>query len=111
MDDEITELADRLRAKQRRGEEPGLEFELDFASLTDEERPAFIALLNERIAHGEEKLEALGEDVRILGALLDLVASSGAPTGTTLGQALQVGYVSVLEIVEAVRAVPDPMAE
>jgi hypothetical protein len=49
--DEITELADRLRAKQRRGEELGLEFEIDFASLTDEERPAFIALMNERIAH------------------------------------------------------------
>jgi hypothetical protein len=36
--DEITKLADRLRAKQRRGEELGLEFEVEYGALTDEER-------------------------------------------------------------------------
>jgi hypothetical protein len=71
-----------------------------------------VALLNERIAHGEERLEALVENVRILRALLDLVASSGAPPGTTLGEALQAGYTSMLEVVESIRgAVPEPLAQ
>lgn len=56
MNDEIAELADRLRAKRRRGEEPGLEFEIEFASLTDDERDEFLALLDQRASHGEEKL-------------------------------------------------------
>ena len=70
--DEITDLADRLRAKRRRGEEPGLEFEPDFASLTDEERDAFLALMYERIAHAQERLEAIEASVAALKALLRL---------------------------------------
>ena len=111
MNDEIAELADRLRAQLRRGEKLGLEFETDFASLTDDERDEFLALMDERAARGEEKLEALRENVRVPRALLDLVASSGAPPGTTLGEALVAGYVSVLEVVEAARAVSDPLAD
>jgi hypothetical protein len=53
----------------------------------------------------------LAENVRILRALLDLLESSCAPPGTSLGQALQAGYISVLEVVEATRAVPDPLAD
>jgi hypothetical protein len=46
-----------------------------------------------------------------LQGLVDLVASSGAPTGTTLGQALQEGYIGVMEVIESIRgAVPDPLA-
>jgi hypothetical protein len=56
------------------------------------------------------ELEGLTENVRILHALLDLLESSGAPPGTMLGEALVAGYVSVLEVVEATRAVPDPLA-
>ncbi len=102
--DEVTELADRLLAKQRRGEELGVEFEIEFGALTDEERDDFIALMDERAAHGEEKLEALGENVRVLRALLGLIESSGAPPGTTLGQALVAGYVSVVALVESIRS-------
>ena len=81
-------------------------------ALTDEERDDIVALMDERAAHGEEKLEALKENVRVLFALLDLLESSGAPPGTTLGQVLVAGYVSVLEVVESIRgAVPDPLAE
>ena len=42
--DEVTELADRLQAKQRRGEAWDLEFEVGFGALTDEERDRFMAL-------------------------------------------------------------------
>ena len=108
--DAIAELANRVRAKQRQGEEPGIEFELGFASLTDEERDEFMALMEGRIAHGEERLEGLHENARVLQVLVDLVESSGAPSGTTLGQALVAGYVTVLEVVESIRAVPDPVA-
>jgi hypothetical protein len=109
--DEVAELADRLLAKQRRGEELGVEFEVEFGALTDDERDEFVALMDERAAHGEEKLEALVEDNRVLLALCDLVASRGAPPGTTLGRAVVAGYVSLLEVVQAVRAVPDPLTE
>ena len=45
-------------------------------------------------------------------SLLDLLESSGAPPGTTLGQVLVAGYVSVLEVVESIRgAVPNQLAE
>jgi hypothetical protein len=57
--DEVAELADRLLAKQRRGEELGVEFEIEFGALTDEERDDFMALMDERAAHGEEMLEAI----------------------------------------------------
>jgi hypothetical protein len=40
------------------------------------------------------------------------VVSSGAPTGTTLGEALLGGYVTVMDVVESIRgAVPDPLAQ
>ena len=106
--DVVTELADRLLAKQRRGEELGLEFEVEFGALTHEERDEFLALMDERAAHGEEKLEALRENVRILRAFVGLVESSGAPPGTTLGQALVAGYISVLEVIESISTVPEP---
>ena len=109
--DEITELADRLQAKQRRGEAWEFEFEIEFASFTDDERAQFMALMNERIAHGEERLEALREDIRVLFALWDLVESSGVPPGTTLWEAGESGYISVMQVVESIRAVPDPLAE
>ena len=108
---EVAELADRVRAKYLRGDEPGLEDEIDFASLTDAERDDFMALLDQRASHSEERLGGLAENVRILRALLDLVERSGAPPGATLGEALVAGYVSALEVVEAVRAVPDPLAD
>jgi galactokinase/mevalonate kinase-like predicted kinase len=108
--DEVAELADRLLAKQRRGEELGVEFEIEFGALTDEERDDFVALMDERAAHGKEKLEAIEATNGALKALLRLLVSSDAPPGTTLGQALVAGYISVLEVVEAVRTVPDPLA-
>jgi hypothetical protein len=94
--DEVAELADRSLAKQRRGEELGIEFEIEFGSLTDEERADFMALMKERAAHGKEKLEALDEDNRVLSLLL----------------AYQQGAITAMEFVERVRgAVPDPLAE
>jgi hypothetical protein len=55
-----------------------------------------VALLNERIAHGEERLETLDENVRILRLLF----------------AYQQGAITAVEFVERVRgAVPDPLAE
>jgi hypothetical protein len=94
--DDVAGLADRLLAKQRRGEEPGLEFEIDFASLTALEQDEFLALLDERTAHGEERLEALVENVRILQLLF------------TWHQ----GTITTMEFVERIRgAVPDPLAE
>ena len=109
--DVIVDLADRMRAKQRRGEDTDFEFEIDFYSLTAAEQDAFVALLNERIAHGEERAEALDETNRILRALVDVLTSS-APPGMTLGEALQGGYIGVLDVVEAIRGgVLDPLAE
>jgi hypothetical protein len=56
--DEIADLADRLRAKQRRGEDPDFEFEIEFGALTADEQDAFVALLRQRTAHGQEGLKA-----------------------------------------------------
>jgi hypothetical protein len=109
--DAVAELADRILAKQRRGEEWEFEFEIEFASLTYEERDDFVALMNERAAHKKENLEAIGEDNRVLLALRDLVESSGAPPGTTLWEAGEAGYVGVMEVVESIRAVPDPLGQ
>jgi hypothetical protein len=110
MMDETTELADRLQAKQRRGEAWDLEFKIEFGALTDEERDAFLALMNERAAHGKEKLEAIEAQYRALKALLRLLLSSDAPPGTTLWEAGHAEYIGVMEVVEAVRAVPDLLA-
>ena len=46
-----------------------LEFEIEWAALTAEEREAFIALMEQRRADGAEVLEALAENVRILQLL------------------------------------------
>jgi hypothetical protein len=77
-----------------------------------DEHDADLALLQERIAHREERLEGLTENVRILRALVDLLERSGAPPSTTLGQALALvaGYISVLEVVESIRVL-DPLAQ
>jgi hypothetical protein len=86
--DEIAELADRARELSE------FEFEIEFAALTEEERDAFFALFDERKAHGEERLEALQEDNRVL--LL----------------AYREGAITAREFVEAVRgAVPDPLVQ
>jgi hypothetical protein len=94
---------DRLR----RGEDPGFEF----GGLTEAERDAFMALVRQRIAHGEEVLEAVEANVRALKALLVLVVSS-APSGSrTLGEALQAGHISIQDVVDAIPgAEPDPLA-
>ena len=94
--DAVTELADRMLAKYRRGEEPGLEDRLAWAGLTDEERDRFMADSGQRIAHKKEQREALEEDNRILKILLRL----------------DVGQITTKEAVVQLRgAVPDPLAE
>ncbi len=81
-------------------------------ALTGDARDEYVALMDGRIAHGEERLEALAEDNRVLLALLDLVESSDAPPGTTLWEAGQAGYIGVMQVVETIRdAVPDPLAQ
>jgi hypothetical protein len=94
--DEVTELADLMTEHQRRGEElDHLEFRLRWASLTDEERDRFFALMNQRLAHRMEKLEALQEEDRLLKILLRL----------------DVGLITPLQAVHQIRgAVPDPLA-
>jgi hypothetical protein len=111
--DVITELADRLRERMRRGEELGIEFELDFASLTDEERGEFMALVEQQPAHGEEKLESLRENTRIL-LRSTTWWSRARPPGTTLweaGEAREAGYIGVMDVIESIRAVPDPLQQ
>jgi hypothetical protein len=78
-------------------------------ALTGDERHELMALLNGWIAHGEERLEGITENVRALKALLVLVMSNG---GGTVGEALVEGRVTLRDVVEAIRgAVPDPLAE
>jgi hypothetical protein len=90
--DEVTELADRVQARQRRGEDAGLEFEIEWHALTPEEREEFQALMDQRVAAGLEKLEALDEENRVLSLLL----------------AHQQGAITAMEFAERVRgAVPD----
>ncbi len=94
--DEVAELADRIRERQRRGEDYEAEFGLDFASLTEEEQDDFLALMEQRTAHGREVLAGITENVRILELLI----------------AWQEGAITALEFVERVRgAVPDPLAQ
>jgi predicted Fe-S protein YdhL (DUF1289 family) len=101
--DEVVDLADRLRAMTE------FEFEIEWAALTGDERDEVMALLNERIAHGQERLEGITENVRALKALLVLVMSNG---GGTVGEALVEGRVTLRDVVEAIRgAMPDPLAE
>jgi hypothetical protein len=74
--DHIADLADRMRAKQRRGEDLEFEFALEFGALTEDEREEFVALLNERTAHAKEVLEAIKENVADLAPALRLSAGS-----------------------------------
>lgn len=107
--DAITELADRLLARQRRGEEWGLEFEIEYGALTDEERSAFDALVEQRIAHGQERLEAIEATNAALKALLRLLVGSDAPPGATLAEALDAGHIGWLDVVDAIHGVvPNP---
>ena len=94
--DEVAELADRIEERRRRGEDYEAEFVIDFESLTEAEREDFLALMEQRIAHGSEVLAGITENVRILQLLF----------------AWQEGAITALEFVERVRgAVPDPLAE
>jgi hypothetical protein len=71
-----------------------------------------VALMEERIAHGEEMLEALQKDNRVLLALATLVALSDTPPGATLWEAGQAGNIGVMQVVETIRsAVADPLAQ
>jgi hypothetical protein len=73
-----------------------LEFEIEWAALTAEEREAFIALMEQRRADGAEVLEALAENVRSLQLLFTW----------------QEGTIATMEFVEQVRgAVPDPLMD
>jgi predicted Fe-S protein YdhL (DUF1289 family) len=93
--DAVAELADRMLEKYRRGEEPGLEDRLAWDGLTDEERHRFMADARQRIEHGQEKLEALREDIRLLKVLLRL----------------DVGLITPLEAVHQIRGlVPELLA-
>jgi hypothetical protein len=88
--DVVTELADRVQ------DPDGLEFEIEWHALTDEEREEFEALMDQRVAAGGEKLEALEENNRILALLL----------------AYDQRTITAMEFVERVRcAVPDPLAD
>ena len=88
--DDVADLADRARAMSE------FQFAIEWGALTDAERDEFMALMDQRTAHGEERLEALEENVRILSLLF----------------AYQEGAITALEFVERVRgAVPDPLAE
>jgi hypothetical protein len=88
--DAVADLADRARAMSE------FQFAIEWGALTDAERHEFMALMDQRRAHGEEKLEALGENLRVLRLLF----------------AYQEEAITALEFVERVRgAVPDPLAQ
>ena len=85
--DVIADLADRCRSMSE------FEFEIEWYSLSLDERDEFMALMDQRRAHGEEKPDALKENVRILQLIF----------------AWREGAITTLECVERVRgAVPDP---
>ena len=109
MSGEIADLADRMAAKHRRSEDLEFEFEIEWGALTGDERDDYMALLNQRIAHGEEGLEGIIDTNRALKAVFVLVVCNG---GGTVGEALVEGRITVRDVVEAIRgAVPDPLAE
>jgi hypothetical protein len=76
-DDEIGDLADRLR-----GVESEDVFAIEWGALTEEERDAVLALIRQRTAHGEEALEAIEENVR---------------------EAIGSGRIGLMEVIEAIR--------
>ena len=63
---EIADLADRSRTMSE------FEFAIEWWSLTPAEQDKFIALMCQRMAHGEEVLEAVQANVRVLKELLVL---------------------------------------
>jgi hypothetical protein len=65
--------------------------------------------MDQRIAHGEEKLEAIEGEVAALKALLRLQVRR-AP-GMSLWEAIGSGQIGLQEVVEAIRALPDPLAQ
>jgi hypothetical protein len=77
-------------------------------ALTGAEQAEFMALMDQRIARGEEKLEAVSENVRAAKALLVLLVRSGAPGDMGIGQALWSGYIGIQDVVEAIRGVVPP---
>ena len=80
--------------------------EIEFGALTDEERDDFLALMDERAAHAEERLEAIEVQNRALKALLRLQVQT-AP-GMSLREAIGSGHIGLLEVVDAIQGVPDP---
>jgi hypothetical protein len=107
--DEIADLADRMLAKHRRGEAPDFEFAIEWGALTDEERDRYMALMDQRIAHGEEVLEAIQENVRILEELFRVWLRSDAPADMLLPEAIGRGYIGIQEVIDALRgAMTDP---
>ena len=74
------------------------------------ERDELMALLKQRCSHGEERLEAIGQNVRALQALLVLNVER-AP-GMDLPEAIGSGRIGLLEVVEAILgARPAPLAQ
>ena len=67
--DEVAELADRIEERRAEGEDYEAEFVIDFESLTEAQREDFLALMEQRIAHGSEVLAGSTENVRILQLL------------------------------------------
>jgi hypothetical protein len=67
--DEVRDLADRVAAKQARGEEWEFEADLELAGFTKAEQEEYTTFVDQRTAHASEKLEALTEDVRIVKLL------------------------------------------
>ncbi len=96
--DAVVDLADRARAVSE------FQFAIEWAGLTGEEQAAFMALMDQRCARGEEKLEAIAEGNRLLIALAMLVVRSDAPLGTGLGEALTAGYIGPLDVIETIRS-------
>src|SRR5688572_25052770 len=100
--DEIADLADRIEARRKRGEDWELEFMVEFGALTKAEQEEFMTLMEQRIAHSGEKLEARQADMRCLKALADLLQDQ-AP-GMTLWEAGEAGQVRVQDVISAIRS-------
>jgi hypothetical protein len=89
---------------------PDAVFEIEWGALTADERDELMAQVEQRKAHGGERMEALQENIRVLEARLVLQVER-AP-GMTLRAAIGTGRIGILEVIEAIRgAVPDPLAQ
>jgi hypothetical protein len=64
--------------------------------------------MNGRAAHSEERREAVEAQSRALKALLRLQVRRAS--GMSLREAIGSGHIGLLEVVEAIGAVPDPLA-